>query len=580
MINPANSLACDHCNAPAVHQKPMQKCSRCKLVNYCSAKCQKSSWDIHKLICRKIESEKEVFLKPDNNGLTPVHYAAIYQKPHAIPRQFHDLFGEAQSTKGLTPNQLASISLTALPNDDEVTPVRLLGKEQPLTQKEYYQLSHTYYRKGIAMDPKELIQFHASPHKVERNILCLSDEVPEEVAFIRTFEQNPPDLVIAEEDPEMGMGLMANEDIEQGAILCYLGGKLIQYHKKGYQAKMNNLGVGEDEDSPFKEYDLTAVSDIGRFSNDNPINAILIDIHKKSMPLIPVLRALCAIKKGEFINWNYGPGHVLRGKKYSVTKNNYARAIQFCEKKLKTRKKNYKKMEALFAVDQGGIRNQDLYDKSWIIYLLGTPNLFFTLHLKGILNYQYSQNFLASKKIQPFLKSTEGNYAIPLSIIPKMLNHLSCIKDQAAIQSLLDAESSLTSHGFCQLILQLEPNHPKRIHYIPSLIESEKIYQALNYRMNEDFIEHDVEEKEEECTIDDLLERYYALPAWVKKLQLIHGLLFKRQNDAMIEGKLLKAGHLNIIRMAFEALGNGHELEASKANLGLLDLKYIRDSEN
>jgi len=32
----------------------MKKCSRCKLVRYCSAECQKNHWPKHKLVCVKV----------------------------------------------------------------------------------------------------------------------------------------------------------------------------------------------------------------------------------------------------------------------------------------------------------------------------------------------------------------------------------------------------------------------------------------------------------------------------------------------------------------------------------------------
>ena len=41
---------CSHCSAT----KPLEECSRCKKVKYCSVKCQRQDWQKgHKKICRK-----------------------------------------------------------------------------------------------------------------------------------------------------------------------------------------------------------------------------------------------------------------------------------------------------------------------------------------------------------------------------------------------------------------------------------------------------------------------------------------------------------------------------------------------
>ena len=52
-------IECDGCGKP----NPPKTCSRCKLVHYCSANCQKSHWDAHKPDCQPIEAMRAKHLK-------------------------------------------------------------------------------------------------------------------------------------------------------------------------------------------------------------------------------------------------------------------------------------------------------------------------------------------------------------------------------------------------------------------------------------------------------------------------------------------------------------------------------------
>ena len=46
MNNPADGLICVMCNQPAT-----QRCTQCRSQIYCSKRCQKSDWRVHKLLC-------------------------------------------------------------------------------------------------------------------------------------------------------------------------------------------------------------------------------------------------------------------------------------------------------------------------------------------------------------------------------------------------------------------------------------------------------------------------------------------------------------------------------------------------
>ena len=50
--------SCDHCNKSS--KKALQKCSRCKIRNYCSAECQTQSWKAgHKKECKQLQAKRK-----------------------------------------------------------------------------------------------------------------------------------------------------------------------------------------------------------------------------------------------------------------------------------------------------------------------------------------------------------------------------------------------------------------------------------------------------------------------------------------------------------------------------------------
>lgn len=46
------SRHCSTCDAPATAEYPLEACGACKKVAYCSKKCQKAHWIVHKPVCR------------------------------------------------------------------------------------------------------------------------------------------------------------------------------------------------------------------------------------------------------------------------------------------------------------------------------------------------------------------------------------------------------------------------------------------------------------------------------------------------------------------------------------------------
>lgn len=63
---------CAFCNMPAGKYIKLKRCSRCSSTLYCSTKCQKSDYTVHKLICEKFKTFTTTTPRP-----SPTHKLAI-----------------------------------------------------------------------------------------------------------------------------------------------------------------------------------------------------------------------------------------------------------------------------------------------------------------------------------------------------------------------------------------------------------------------------------------------------------------------------------------------------------------------
>lgn len=58
---------CANCNTPSTETHHLQRCGKCKDVNYCNKICQRADWQAHKLVCSyntdTIATMKEVLLE-------------------------------------------------------------------------------------------------------------------------------------------------------------------------------------------------------------------------------------------------------------------------------------------------------------------------------------------------------------------------------------------------------------------------------------------------------------------------------------------------------------------------------------
>lgn len=54
------SQTCSSCGAEAGPERSLLRCSRCQVVWYCNAQCQKDHWKAHKEICKRVAPKQQV----------------------------------------------------------------------------------------------------------------------------------------------------------------------------------------------------------------------------------------------------------------------------------------------------------------------------------------------------------------------------------------------------------------------------------------------------------------------------------------------------------------------------------------
>lgn len=69
---------CASCNTPSTETHPLQRCGKCKDINYCNKACQRADWQAHKSVCSPtadiIATLKEVLL--EDGGQLKLHKKA------------------------------------------------------------------------------------------------------------------------------------------------------------------------------------------------------------------------------------------------------------------------------------------------------------------------------------------------------------------------------------------------------------------------------------------------------------------------------------------------------------------------
>ncbi|XP_050365996.1 histone-lysine N-methyltransferase ASHR1-like [Argentina anserina] len=91
--NSADHSKCDGCFESSLHLK---KCSRCRVVFYCSAACQKSEWKLHRVECEalsKLPKEKRRAVTPSLRLMIRLYCRSKLQSQKAIAVSAMDNYG-------------------------------------------------------------------------------------------------------------------------------------------------------------------------------------------------------------------------------------------------------------------------------------------------------------------------------------------------------------------------------------------------------------------------------------------------------------------------------------------------------
>ncbi|KAL6217173.1 hypothetical protein ACLB2K_010390 [Fragaria x ananassa] len=90
--NSADNSKCDAC----FESSHLKKCSRCQVVYYCSATCQKSEWKLHRLECEalsKVPKEKRRAVTPSLRLMIRLYCRSKLQSQKTIPASAMDNYG-------------------------------------------------------------------------------------------------------------------------------------------------------------------------------------------------------------------------------------------------------------------------------------------------------------------------------------------------------------------------------------------------------------------------------------------------------------------------------------------------------
>lgn len=241
-------------------------CSKCHKVQYCGKECQIADWRVHKVYCKHMGCVQP----PKIKGFIAVRYRD--------------------------------------PVTNEITQLR---------QEKYLELTGSLFSSRVVC-PKELM---SKRQQEFASILAKeSEENRNSQQILGTLTDENPKVVLVQEPP-MGLGLIAGEDIQPFEPIAWFGGVWCEERSKTYLDDQYNTAAPGQK---LKTTHSKGVDGHASYANSGPPNVFL-NTYQGDQALI----SLCPIKKGSSIHLHYGPHHSIYTGLYFISDDAYQTIVAF-----------------------------------------------------------------------------------------------------------------------------------------------------------------------------------------------------------------------------------------------------------
>ena len=409
-------LICGQCGKPAD-----LKCSKCKQICYCNRQCQGLAWKTHKTVCADY--------KQDEKGFTRLHYAVLDGTEEQLAQQQKELLGTVKDSFNGTPADLKA--LMEEPEENLISlSMKYDGAVNQLTQQQFFELTGVKFKSDFVVNPAVIRDLHIAPEKC---LYSADRSMPFIDSGLERFLSKPPLLFLIEEPP-MGLGVQAAEDIAEGEIICTAGGELAIEPSNSYKSKLYRLQ---------KNSHMHRVSGVGALINDGFPNCQMAYLKNyKGLPYCVVLRATRPIKRGENLYRNYGPNHGLRGGHYFISEQSYQEAVQFCQSN------NFYQIDK-FTSD---------YQIESLVYLFSAASIFILLHLRDVLDVAKTKKLLQNRLLQSKFLETKPLFFEMYDNILTCIQKLKQLQlsDPQIILAMESLKERLTESALVQMLLLMQ----------------------------------------------------------------------------------------------------------------------------
>lgn len=266
------------CAECAGSKEKLLLCGQCKQIHYCSAECQKIAWKMHKLVCGKPEGTA------DTSGLTLAkwsEFCGLSERPQPVLPGLDDR--------------------VCLWDDGQ-------GQVEWMTQQIFHERTGKWYSPTPLFTQPAWLKMHVFAESPSEKVLAFP---PDEAPQVAIFDQG-----------ELGLGLKARGDIQEGELICRYGGIGVVRNPNqpvSYEYLLNNFNLTSE-----LSFDGSKICAPGAFINEGPPNCEMVQVKgKEGSPAQFVVKALRTIKKGEILYLHYGSDHPIKHGKYLLGTEEY-----------------------------------------------------------------------------------------------------------------------------------------------------------------------------------------------------------------------------------------------------------------